>query len=195
MGQPICTEEIRRHLSLRNDPRRCRQCQKTRQRGLVAEVSVLCARNRRKGASFPRRDRAAFLFESVVTWCFVLRSCLFASFARFDAWIGTTKEAPLSHFQTMHSDSAAIGPPCRVFCQFAATLMQLGPHVAHFAMLRVFPDAMMWYLKQPVKTRLQVEKHFFLSNEKLARWVLHCSVQLQERFFERNGTWTRNFLR
>ena len=29
----------------------------------------------------------------------------------------------------MRSNPDAIGPPCRVFCQFAATLMQLGPHV------------------------------------------------------------------
>lgn len=156
----------------------CAVCQESSKGGLISEAG---------------KSRFLVLIGCDLVFC--LDVLLFASFARFDAWIGTTKEAPLSHFQTIHSDSAAIGPPCRVFCQFAATLMQLGPHVAHFAMLRVFPDAMMWYLKQLVKIRLQVGKHFFLSNEKLARWVLHCSVQLQERFFERNGTWTRNFLR
>lgn len=52
------------------------------------------------------------------------------------------EKAPLSHFLTMHSDSAAIGPHCRVFCQFAATLLQLALSVAYFAMLRAFHGAM-----------------------------------------------------
>lgn len=125
---------------------------------VMAHDSVDSVRKRDKGASLQRFlccvsgivERGPHSrVEIVLHSCFnrmrpgvLYRNAFFHLFSWFSIRVTTMKKAPLSHFLTMHSDSAVIGPHCRVFCQFVATLLQSAPSVAYFAMLRAFHGAM-----------------------------------------------------